>query len=271
MHTCKSNFAWRGVPYFQHFHQCPTRLTPPEGMSHPVFYTWNNLVWSALVPVPCTQDHVRHMHSATRKGLSAVPVPLHGREGPMLQQSSTTQGQTPVTCKPTTQTPEHQQEGLPSLTLPFPQSPRKATPQDCSALLSLWGALDKMCQNLTKRALSCRRHQRLKAVYEMHPRPLGKKKKNPKERKKKEAFSCPNMNTCFYIIIHKTSVWKLIPIVQSFNTAEPGFTTLRNLFVTCKKKISKWQITRLYINLLIILTGKLKSSPESKNNVQHLK
>lgn len=70
----------------------------------------------------------------------------------------------------------------------------------------------------------------------MHPRPLGKKK-NPKERKKKEAFSCPNMNSCFYIIINKTYVLKLIPIVQSFNTAEPGFTTLRNLFVTCKKNL----------------------------------
>lgn len=78
MHACKSNFPQHGVPCFQHIHHCPTRLILPEGMLQPIFHVWKNPVWSALLPVPCTPDRAGHVNSATRKGLSAAPVPLHG-------------------------------------------------------------------------------------------------------------------------------------------------------------------------------------------------
>lgn len=188
MHACKSNFPRHGVPCFQHIHQRPTRLTLPEGTAQPVFHIWKNPEWSALVPVPHTQDHAGHVHSATGKGLSAAPVPLHGVKGerPMLQQSSTTRGQIPVTCKPATPS----KKGIPAWHCFFPQSPSKAAPQDCPALLCLRAAPDKMCQNLPKHALTQSSEASvIKSRLWDVPKVIRKKEK--------KAFSCPSINSCF--------------------------------------------------------------------------
>lgn len=152
MYAFKSNFPWHGVPCFQHIHQCPTRLTLPEGMSHPVFRIWKNPVESALVPVLCTQDHARHMHSAPRKGISAAPMPLHGGEGSVLQQSSATQGQTPVPCKPTTQTPRPPAGRVSQSDIAFSPKPKQSSPLGlpCTPL-----SLRHSWQNVPKFAKTC--------------------------------------------------------------------------------------------------------------------
>lgn len=128
MLACKSNFPRHSVPCFQHIHQCPTRLTPPENMSHPVFYVWKNLVWSALVPVLCTRDQVRHMHSATRKGLSAAPVLCMEGKGQCSSRAALPRGRPLLPASQQHRPPGTQQEGHPSLTLPFPPEPRQSSP-----------------------------------------------------------------------------------------------------------------------------------------------
>lgn len=119
---------------------------------------------------------------ATRKGLSAAPVPLplwRGRANapaeqhypgadPWYLQANNTDPQTPS------------RKGIPVWHCLFLQSPSKAAPQDCPALLCLWGAPDKMCQNLSKHVLSYRKHQWLKAVYRDAPKVIRKGEKKKK-------------------------------------------------------------------------------------------
>lgn len=71
--------------------------------------------------------------------------------------------------------PTPSRKGIPAWRCLFPKA-QAEQPLRTALHSSVWGAPDKMCQNLPKRALSCRRHQWLKAVCEMHSRSLGKKK-----------------------------------------------------------------------------------------------
>lgn len=217
MHACKSNFPQHGVPCFQHIHHCPTRLILPEGMLQPIFHVWKNPVWSALLPAPCTPDHAGHVNLATRTGLSAAPVPLHGLTLLQWSQRGTANalaeqhypGADPCYLQANNTDPQTpSRKGIPVWHCLFPQSPSKAAPQDCPALLLLWAAPDKTCQNLPKHALSHRRHQ-LKAVWDA----------SKFLRKKKKAFSCPNINSCF--TLSYTKIW--------FESSHPYFGALTQL------------------------------------------
>lgn len=113
-----------------------------------------------------------------------------------------------------------QQEGCLSLGLPFPPKPKWSSP---SALPHA-----PPCQNVPKRALVCSHKASVIKLWD-EPEVI---------KKKKKAFSSTNVNSCILLSQTKLGL-KAAPLFRSLTPAEPGFTALRNLYVTSKKKHTK--------------------------------
>lgn len=157
MRASKSSLPQHGViePDFQHTPQQPYR----RAHRSLIFHEWKNPAWAALVLAPRPRGRAGHVHSAAGKGLRWSPC-ASAPSGPAATEAARVGKRSGRSSA---------KSGADSCRVPAGNTDCPAARRHCPTfLLSPSRFCQKTCQNVP--SLPRRRHQRLKAVYEMHPR-----------------------------------------------------------------------------------------------------